>query len=133
MSDNEGDESMDGSFVTEPIHGDPSMMIDTFVTFETAETAMDVTMTVTYGPASMSPALSERPRASHHGFSFNPAILATPTKMTPEFGKMCGFLRGTPGKRVSCAIYETRPTICAKYKPGGEGCRMARAELDLPH
>jgi len=68
-----------------------------------------------------------------YGFTFNPAILATPTKMTPEFGKVCSFLRGTPGKRVSCSIYETRPTVCAKYKPGGEGCRQARAEMELPH
>jgi Fe-S-cluster containining protein len=71
--------------------------------------------------------------AIHYGFAFTPARAATPTKMTPEFGKVCSFLRGTPGKRCSCSIYETRPTICARYKPGGEGCRRARAELELPH
>lgn len=67
-----------------------------------------------------------------YGFNFNPAIAATPTRMDKTFGKMCSFLRGTPGKRCSCSIYETRPSICSEYKPGGEGCRNARRLLELP-
>jgi Fe-S-cluster containining protein len=50
-----------------------------------------------------------------------------------EFGKVCAFLRGTPGKRCSCSIYATRPSVCAWYQPGGPGCRNARALLELPH
>ena len=57
--------------------------------------------------------------------------LSTPTIVTDEFGKSCAFLRGTPGRRVSCGIYETRPDVCRRYKPGGIGCRTARAELGL--
>jgi Fe-S-cluster containining protein len=68
-----------------------------------------------------------------YGMVFNPALAATPTKMTREFGKICAFLRGTPGKRCSCLIYETRPGVCASFKPGGAGCRSARAMLELPH
>jgi len=67
------------------------------------------------------------------GFIFNEAQVATPTKMDPTFGKVCAFLRGTPGKRCSCSIYEERPSVCAQFKPGGEGCRSARADLELPH
>jgi len=59
--------------------------------------------------------------------------IATPSKMTAEFGKVCAFLRGTPGKRCSCSIYATRPSVCAWYQPGGPGCRNARALLELPH
>lgn len=55
----------------------------------------------------------------------------TPAVVTEEFGKICGFLRGTPGRRVSCGIYETRPEVCRRYQPGGRGCIAARAELGL--
>lgn len=67
-----------------------------------------------------------------YGFNFSPATAATPTRMDPTFGKTCAFLRGTPGKRCSCSIYETRPTICTAFKPGGLGCREARRALELP-
>jgi len=67
-----------------------------------------------------------------HGFNFNPAIAATPTRKNPSFGKTCTFLRGTPGKRCSCSIYETRPSICFRFKPGGEMCRSFRRALELP-
>ena len=68
----------------------------------------------------------------HYGFHFNPAIAATPTRMDPSFGKTCAFLRGTPGKRCSCSIYEKRPSICVQFKPGSAGCRDARRALELP-
>ena len=67
-----------------------------------------------------------------HGWSYTPAIKATPTRVDPTYGKMCAFLRGTPGRRCSCSIYATRPKICAVFKPGGEGCREARRQLELP-
>jgi len=69
--------------------------------------------------------MPERLRARLYGF-------ATPTKMMDAFGKVCAFLRGTPGKRCSCSIYTTRPSVCAQFKPGGVSCRTARAELGLP-
>lgn len=61
--------------------------------------------------------------AIRYGFNYNPAIGATPTRMDPDVGKTCAFLRGTPGSRCSCAIYVTRPSICADFKPGSAGCR----------
>lgn len=64
------------------------------------------------------------------GWVFNNAIhYATPTTFTEEFGSMCSFLRGTPGRRVSCGIYETRPDVCRKFKPGSRACKEARREL----
>lgn len=55
----------------------------------------------------------------------------TPGVVTEEFGKSCGFLRGTPGRRASCGIYETRPDVCRRYRPGGVGCRAAREAIGL--
>lgn len=69
---------------------------------------------------------------SSHGFAYSDARYATPTISTEEFGEVCSFLRGTPTKRVSCRIYETRPEVCRNYKPGSRGCREAREEIGLP-
>ena len=66
-----------------------------------------------------------------YGFNFNPAIGATPTRMDPSFGKTCEFLRGTPGKRCSCSIYTTRPSVCAAFQPGSTACHEARRSLEL--
>lgn len=57
--------------------------------------------------------------------------VGTPAIVTEELGKSCGFLRGTPGRRVSCRIYESRPDACRRYRPGGPGCRAAREALGL--
>lgn len=56
---------------------------------------------------------------------------ATPTFMTEDFGAVCRFLAGTPGRRVSCRIYKTRPTACREYPPGSNGCLAARVEIGL--
>lgn len=56
---------------------------------------------------------------------------STPYNVTKELGKSCDFLRGTPGRRVSCRIYATRPEICQKYTPGSGGCMAARADLGM--
>lgn len=56
---------------------------------------------------------------------------ATPSSFTEEFGASCSFLRGTPGRRVSCGIYDSRPDVCRKYIPGSRLCKAARAELGL--
>lgn len=55
-------------------------------------------------------------------------MLATPLRADGT----CGFLNGKPGERVSCAIYDRRPTICRLYEPGSEYCRASRREIGLP-
>ena len=59
------------------------------------------------------------------------ALPATPTVMTRQFGAVCAFLRGTPGKRCSCRIYVTRPEVCRTFLPGSRSCREARDEIGL--
>ena len=44
----------------------------------------------------------------------------------------CGFLRGTPGDRVRCGIYDVRPTLCRVFAAGSEFCLASRRELGLP-
>lgn len=56
---------------------------------------------------------------------------ATPTVRSAEFGGVCAFLRGRPGERVSCRIYETRPEVCRKFRRGSASCREARREIGL--
>lgn len=65
------------------------------------------------------------------GMAWNDRTAATPTVMTEAFGGVCKFLRGTPGKRVSCRIYATRPNVCKSFQPGSRGCLDARRELEL--
>ena len=55
--------------------------------------------------------------------------LTTPASFDPHWGKVCNFLRGTPGQRVSCGIYETRPTTCRTLAPGSMDCIEARDEF----
>jgi Fe-S-cluster containining protein len=38
----------------------------------------------------------------------------------------CQYLRGTPGQRCSCSIYDTRPEICRTFRVGGTTCKLAR-------
>lgn len=64
------------------------------------------------------------------GWSFTDRWYATPTVMT-KAGGACAFLRGTPGKHVSCRIYETRPEVCRKFKPGSANYRTMRKEIGL--
>lgn len=56
---------------------------------------------------------------------------ATPVIMTEEFGTVCAFLRGTPGRRCSCAIYSTRPEVCRTLEPGSRRCLESRKEISL--
>jgi len=50
----------------------------------------------------------------------------------------CLALRGTPGRRVACGIYERRPSPCRNFQPAwadgpaGARCLEARARLALP-
>jgi Fe-S-cluster containining protein len=66
-----------------------------------------------------------------HGPLRTRAVAATPTRQTREFGSICAFLRGTPGRRVSCRIYANRPEICRRFEPGSEDCRSARERIGL--
>lgn len=67
------------------------------------------------------------------GWQFNECRLSTPTTWSDELNVApCSFLRGTPGKRCSCGIYETRPDVCRKLRPGSRACRESREMLGLP-
>ena len=66
-----------------------------------------------------------------HGPVRTRAVAATPTRQTEGFGSICAFLRGTPGHRVSCRIYENRPEVCRWFEPGSDDCRSARARIGL--
>ncbi|MGK3981239.1 YkgJ family cysteine cluster protein [Sorangium sp. So ce118] len=52
------------------------------------------------------------------------------TKETSS-GTVCVALRGSVGKRVSCAIYESRPTLCRRFERGSKACREAREYAGL--
>lgn len=64
-----------------------------------------------------------------YGLAFSDAWCSTPTRFTDDFGGVCEFLRGTPGVRVSCRIYATRPDVCRDYKPGSRECRFERTKF----
>ncbi len=40
----------------------------------------------------------------------------------------CVALRGTVFKQVKCDVYEHRPTVCRRFRPGSAGCRKALKE-----
>jgi Fe-S-cluster containining protein len=66
------------------------------------------------------------------GWNYSTSWCATPVVTTKKFGAVCAFLRGTPGKRCSCAIYGTRPNTCRSFEPGARGCWEVRlAQLGL--
>lgn len=56
---------------------------------------------------------------------------STPATFYEDVGKVCDFLRGTPGQRTSCGIYATRPDVCRKFEPGSRRCIAARDRLGL--
>lgn len=51
---------------------------------------------------------------------------ATCAKQLPSGAYACQYLRGTPGQRCSCSIYETRPEICQRFRVDSLNCRAAR-------
>ena len=55
------------------------------------------------------------------------AMRATPLRADGS----CGFLRGDVGKRVQCAIYEHRPSVCRLFPAGSEWCRLNRRDAGL--
>lgn len=69
-------------------------------------------------------------RQLHELFIGGETRYATRAKQLPSGGVGCQHLRGTPGRRCSCSIYETRPEICQKFRVGGLPCRQALAALE---
>ena len=55
---------------------------------------------------------------------------ATRAKQLASGGVGCQHLRGTPGTRCSCSIYETRPKVCRDFRVGGTTCKLARMALE---
>ncbi len=43
----------------------------------------------------------------------------------------CIALEGPIGRRVSCAIYEVRPSPCRRVEAGSEQCLARRSERDI--
>jgi Fe-S-cluster containining protein len=48
-------------------------------------------------------------------------------KGLPTTGYRCVALRGEVNKKVSCAIYEERPTLCRTFERGSQDCRKEYA------
>ncbi len=44
----------------------------------------------------------------------------------------CAALTGTLGQKVSCGIYEWRPSPCREFAEGSDACTRARAKHGLP-
>lgn len=42
---------------------------------------------------------------------------------------VCVAFRGQPGKRCRCAIYDSRPMMCRRFRPGGMDCIESRMML----
>lgn len=54
---------------------------------------------------------------------------ATKAKQLLSGKHACLHLRGTPGQRCSCSIYDTKPDVCSDFRVGSAMCRMARKAL----
>lgn len=46
-------------------------------------------------------------------------------------GGQCSALLGQVGEKVSCSIYEDRPSVCKQFEPESECCYLAREEAGL--
>ena len=76
--------------------------------------------------------MSPHVRRQLHTFDLGDSTrYATAAKELASGDVGCQYLRGTPGERCSCSIYDTRPKICRDFRVGGEICRAARRALDL--
>jgi Fe-S-cluster containining protein len=87
-----------------------------------------------YGYADLTPEdvdrVSDRVRRQLHEIDVGGETrYATRAKQLPSGAYACQHLRGTPGQRCSCSIYETRPEICRSFRVGGSTCKLARQAL----
>lgn len=46
--------------------------------------------------------------------------------MARYMGGRCKALTGVIGECVGCTIYSARPSVCASFQPGSEGCKASR-------
>jgi Fe-S-cluster containining protein len=53
------------------------------------------------------------------------------TRLDPSGRCVCVALRGTVGRRGSCAIYERRPDECRRLEPGSADCLRARTQAGI--
>jgi Fe-S-cluster containining protein len=53
------------------------------------------------------------------------------TRLDPVGRCVCVALRGAVGRRVSCAIYERRPSECRSLEAGSRDCLAARRQAGL--
>lgn len=63
------------------------------------------------------------------GWTFDPQRFVMAIK-SGEHGR-CVALKGKVGKKVSCAIYEDRPSTCREFEPGSEHCLEARRKSGM--
>lgn len=57
----------------------------------------------------------------------DPGVDRLGTKGTAEVGYRCIALRGTPGVKTQCTMYEQRPQLCRAFERGSDACRKERA------
>jgi Fe-S-cluster containining protein len=69
-------------------------------------------------------------RQLHELFIGGETRYTTKAKQLASGAVGCQYLRGTPGERCSCSIYDTRPDVCRNFRVGGAICREARLALD---
>ena len=62
-----------------------------------------------------------RKRVEHLWYGESPVFFIE--RPVGVYGFACPFLRGQPGKRVSCRIYDRRPAACQDFKRGGPVCK----------
>lgn len=61
----------------------------------------------------------------------NTARASLLTKLDPVGNCVCVALRGTVGRRVSCNIYDRRPSACRTLEMGSAECRKARRQAGI--
>lgn len=61
----------------------------------------------------------------------NTARASLLTKLDTVGNCVCVALRGTVGRRVSCGIYERRPSACRELVAGSRACLKARRQAGL--
>lgn len=45
---------------------------------------------------------------------------------------VCSALKGTPGRKVACSVYDNRPSVCRTVvKPGDRVCLKVRREMGI--
>lgn len=53
------------------------------------------------------------------------------TRVNAQGHRVCRALDGKVGRRVECAIYESRPLLCRQFEAGSPECLQARRAVGL--